>query len=62
METTGVNDPVYVKLRHLELGECVHQTKELIPGQVFADFDETGNLIGLEILGPVVSVTWNTRM
>lgn len=39
--------PQYIGVRSTP----VHHTTELVPGAVFADFDEEGNLLGVEVLG-----------
>ncbi len=43
-------DPVAVYLRVRE-GK-VHETKEVKEGVAFADYDEKGSLLGVELLGP----------
>lgn len=39
--------PFYVRVREGQVGE----TREIVPGEVFADFDSEGRLLGVEVLG-----------
>jgi len=43
--------PMEVYLRFDEKARHAHETRELIPGVVLADYDDDGNLIGVEVLG-----------
>lgn len=41
------------RLVYVRVARCngkVHHTKELVPNQVFGDFDENDNLLGVEIV------------
>ena len=52
-----MNDSVYVRTANTAHME----TRELVPGQVFADFGSSGELIGVEVLGAIGCVSAEHR-
>jgi len=45
-----------VYIRVVSNPPACHETRELVPGCVMADFDEAGNLLGVEVLVAVAIV------
>jgi len=47
-EATGTVRAAYLRIRSGQ----VHETREVSEGRAFADYDEQGSLLGIEILAP----------
>lgn len=47
-ETTGGIRAAYVRVRE----GAVHETREVVEGRAFADYDEAGLMLGIELLAP----------